>query len=72
LGSSREITQYLIEDAKVGVNPGDEYGERGEGFFRIVLGTFKEDEKLWHALDRIKVSLTKLAKEKGVINFKED
>ncbi|MHB1393028.1 MAG: pyridoxal phosphate-dependent aminotransferase [Clostridia bacterium] len=65
LGSSSEIAQYLIEDAKVGVNPGNEYGERGEGYFRIVLGTFKEDEKFLCALDRIKVSLTKLAREKG-------
>ena len=67
LGNSNEIVQYLIEKAKVGVNPGNEYGELGEGYFRIVIGAFREDDKLIEALNRVKVSLTKLAKERGIV-----
>lgn len=66
LGTSNEIVKYLIEDAKVAVNPGIEYGEQGEGYFRIVIGAFKEDEKVFDALNRIKLSLSKLAQQKGI------
>lgn len=62
LGTSNEIVQYLIEDAKVCVNPGNEFGEQGEGYIRVVISTFKEDDKIIDALERIKVSLTKLSK----------
>ncbi len=62
LGSSAEIVKYLVEDARVAVNPGEEYGEQGAGHFRIVIGAFKDDNKVLNALERIKNSLTKLSR----------
>ncbi len=66
LGSSEEIAAYLKKEAKVSVNPGSHYGKYGEGYIRIVSGSFKEDEKAVVVFNRIKIALTKLAGEKGI------
>lgn len=67
LGTSDEIVKYLIDDARVIVNPGTEYGACGEGYIRIIYGAFKDDEKIYSTLERIKESLKKLAFKKGII-----
>lgn len=59
LGSSAEIVQYLVKEAKVSVNDGANYGPGGEGHLRIVLGVYRDDEKVIAALERIKAALIK-------------
>lgn len=59
LGSSTDIVSYLIKEAKVCVNDGINYGKGGEGHFRIVLGVYEDNEKVFDALYRIKDALIK-------------
>ncbi|WP_041272771.1 pyridoxal phosphate-dependent aminotransferase [Desulfitobacterium hafniense] len=66
LGTSAEISKYIIEHANVVVNEGTPYGASGEGYLRVVHGCYKDDNVLYDALARIKKALTKLAEEKGV------
>ncbi len=66
LGTSDEIVQYLIEEAKVFVNAGTSYGPSGEGYIRIVFGCYKDDKVLYQAIDRIKCALFKKALEKNI------
>lgn len=57
LGDSSEIVDYLLNHAHVSVNDGKNYGPGGEGHFRIVLGVYKDTQKVIDALNRIKKSL---------------
>ena len=66
LGTSSEVYQYLIKEANVIVNEGTPYGKQGEGFLRVIHGAYKDENKLMEALNRVKVALVKLAKEKGI------
>lgn len=59
LGDSSDIVQYLIEEAKVCVNDGINYGVGGEGHLRIVLGVYKDDQRVFDALERMKTALLK-------------
>ena len=61
LGSSADVAAYLLEQAGVSVNDGVNYGPGGEGHLRIVLGVYRDDEKVFAALDRIRGALTRLA-----------
>ncbi|MFW5744650.1 MAG: pyridoxal phosphate-dependent aminotransferase, partial [Spirochaetota bacterium] len=45
LGTSQEIVAYLLEHANVLVNPGDQYGDHGEGFIRLVYAAFADDDR---------------------------
>ncbi|WP_040907725.1 pyridoxal phosphate-dependent aminotransferase [Youngiibacter fragilis] len=64
IGSSTEIVDYLLKEAKVSVNDGINYGAGGEGHFRVVLGVYRDDAKVIDALDRIKAALIKWQDEK--------
>lgn len=57
LGDSGEIVQYLLRQAKVAVNDGINYGAGGAGHLRIVLGVYRDDQKLIDALHRIRDAL---------------
>lgn len=57
LGNSGDITNYLVREARVSINDGAFYGPGGEGHLRIVLGVFKDNEKVVKALLRIKDAL---------------
>ncbi|MDF9823961.1 aspartate/methionine/tyrosine aminotransferase [Breznakia sp. PF5-3] len=57
LGNASDIVSYLIQHAKVCVNDGINYGPGGEGHIRIVLGVYKDDERVVDALRRIKSAL---------------
>lgn len=59
LGSSKDIYRYLIEEAKVATNEGSFYGPGGDGHLRIVLGVYRDDERVYDALYRIKEALIK-------------
>lgn len=59
IGSSTEIVSWLVKEAKVSVNDGINYGCGGEGHLRIVLGVYKDTNKVKEALERIKEALIK-------------
>ena len=59
LGNSSDIVSYLVKEAKVSVNDGINYGEGGKGHLRIVLGVYKDNNRVADALVRIKEALTK-------------
>jgi len=56
--SSEKLSEYLLEDAKVEVSKGSQFGSRGEGHLRINIGTSLK--VLEEAFDRIQNSLQKL------------
>ncbi|WP_227318958.1 pyridoxal phosphate-dependent aminotransferase [Cedecea davisae] len=68
LGGSAFICDYLLEHARVIVNAGTPYGEGGEGFIRLVHGCYKDDDKLYAVLNKIKEALTLLAQHQGITN----
>lgn len=57
LGTGNEIYQYLLKQAKVACNDGIAYGPGGEGHIRIVLGVYRDNQKVMDAIDRIKIAL---------------
>lgn len=59
LGDSSKIVSYLVKEAKVSVNDGINYGLGGQGHIRIVLGVYKDNNKVIDALNRIKEALIK-------------
>ena len=66
LGSSSEICARLLKEANVSVNDGINYGPGGERGFRIVLGVYRENEKVFDALERIARVLWTISREKGL------
>ena len=57
LGSAGEVAAWLLKEARVSVNAGDNYGPGGEGHLRIVLGVYRDTEKVRQALLRIREAL---------------
>ncbi len=66
LGTSEEVVDYLIQEAKIMVNQGGPYGSEGEGYIRIVTACYSEDSEALKRFIRIKEALTKLAASKGI------
>lgn len=66
LGSSDEIVNYLMDEAKVFVNGGNCYGLQGEGYIRLVQGCYKDDAKIENAVQHIRSALLKKSHEKGL------
>ena len=66
LGSSAEVSQYILKNANVFVNEGTPYGLGGEGHLRIVHGCYRSEDVVDQALGRIKTALTRLAAEKNI------
>ncbi len=65
LGTTREIIDFLIQDANVMVSGGRGFGKESEGFIRIILGSLAIECACFNdALDRVVTSLSKLAAEK--------
>jgi aspartate/methionine/tyrosine aminotransferase len=62
IGKSSEIVDYLVKEAKVSANDGINYGPGGEGHLRIVLGVYKDNQRVIDALNRIKVALIEYQK----------
>lgn len=59
IGNTSDIVSYLVQEAKVSCNDGVNYGLGGEGHLRIVLGVYKDNNKVVDALLRIKDALIK-------------
>lgn len=53
LGSSADITDYLIKEARVAVNDGKNYGSQGNGSLRIIHGCLGSDDEAEQVLRRI-------------------
>lgn len=66
LGDSSEICKILLDEAKVSVNDGKNYGPGGEGHFRIILGVYQDDQKVVKVLEKIALTLKNIALKKGI------
>ena len=66
LGDSSEITQLLVDEARVSVNDGKFYGDMGNGHLRMIDGCFWEDADSYAAMDRMAETFRKLAHKKGL------
>jgi aspartate/methionine/tyrosine aminotransferase len=66
LGTSAEVTERIMKDARIMVNQGTPYGSQGEGHIRIVSACFNEDQDAAERFQRIKTVLTAMAREKGL------
>jgi aspartate/methionine/tyrosine aminotransferase len=66
LGTSTEVTNYLIKEAKVCVNDGKFYGDQGNGYIRLVAGCYWKDEDSFDAMNRMAEAFKKLAISKGL------
>jgi aspartate aminotransferase len=60
--SSSKLSEYLLREGHVAVNPGIEYGKDGEGHIRICFGA-ETYERLEEGIERIEKALKKLIKE---------
>ncbi|MCR1961789.1 pyridoxal phosphate-dependent aminotransferase [Thomasclavelia cocleata] len=66
LGDSSTICKRIVDEAKVAVNDGVNYGPGGEGHIRIVLGVYRDNEVVVEALEGMAQVLNKIALEKGI------
>ncbi len=66
LGTSEEVANRIMQDAKIMVNQGTPYGAQGEGYLRIVTGCFARDEDAVERFNRIRKVLMEMAHEKGI------
>ena len=66
LGDSSEITQLLVDEARVSVNDGKFYGDMGNGHLRMIDGCFWEDADSYAAMERMAETFRKLAHKKGL------
>lgn len=64
LGTSNEVYNYILENAKILVNEGSPYGSEGEGYLRIVSGAILDDDEAREALHKIRQALIELGKTK--------
>lgn len=67
LGTSQEVAERIMKDAKIMVNQGTPYGSQGEGHIRIVTACFAKDEDAAERFGRIRRVLTQMAAEKGIV-----
>jgi len=64
LGTSAEVSKYILDNAQVLVNEGPPYGPGSEGYLRIVHGCYRDEEVAASAMRRIRDALLKLSSEK--------
>ncbi len=67
LGTAAEVADRIMQEARIMVNQGTPYGEHGEGHIRIVTACFAKDEDAMVRFERIRTTLTGMAREKGII-----
>ena len=64
---SKEFSDYLLEEARVAVVPGDAFGKAGEGYIRIAYTTpYEEIEK---GMERVKMALKRIERSSKIKNF---
>lgn len=62
LGTSQEMVDYLVKEARVFVNAGNFYGACGEGYLRLIQGCYGDDERLLQSIERIRAALIRRSK----------
>lgn len=65
LGTSAEVTAYLLKEADVLVNDGSFYGEQGAGHIRVVTSCIQDDAAAIRVFERMKAALTALGKSRA-------
>ena len=63
IGTGQEVADRLMDTAHVLVNAGQNYGEQGRDYLRIVHGCYTDDEHARQVFLRIAEALTDLAKK---------
>ena len=56
--TSQEMSDYLLNDAKIALTPGTNYGSKGEGYLRICVAT--SEGIINEVIDRMEASVSKL------------
>lgn len=67
LGASSDIVPYLVKEARVSVNDGVNYGPGGEGHLRIVLGVYRDNQRVEDALHRIAQALSRYPRKEKTV-----
>lgn len=62
IGDGEELTQFILKDQQILVNPGSQYGKGYEGNLRMIYGCFRNNDDLFNAFERVK---------DGITNFKQ-
>ena len=65
LGDSTDVMNYLVQEAKVAVNDGKNYGKQGNGHLRIIHGCLGSDEEAVLTMRRMADALVKYQKRNG-------
>ncbi|MBU3877145.1 pyridoxal phosphate-dependent aminotransferase [Faecalicatena sp. AGMB00832] len=65
LGDSTDVMNYLVQEAKVAVNDGKNYGKQGNGHLRIIHGCLGSDEEAVLTMRRMADALVKYPKRNG-------
>ena len=66
LEDSTIVASRCASEAKVSLNDGKFYGSQGDGYLRLILACFWDDEDAFAAIDRVAELFKKIAKEKGI------
>lgn len=66
LGTTDEVLAWLVKEAGVVVNGGENYGQCGRGYIRIVHGVLGSNDDLERALGCMRAALQKISAEKGL------
>ena len=61
IGSSRDVTDALMREARIIVHPGDTFGDAGAGFIRIMLSALRSDAAFEDALRMVAAVLRGLS-----------
>lgn len=67
LGTSAEVSAWLLEHARVFVNDGAAYGPQGAGHLRLVHGCYRDDQRIYDAVERVRGALIALAQKKKLV-----
>lgn len=62
IGEGDSLTQFILSDQNVLVNPGSQYGSGFEGYLRLVYGCFRENQRLFAACEKVKNGIENFAR----------
>lgn len=65
LGTSRQVSDHLLQDAKILVHPGALFGGVGANYVRLALSALHDDDAFCDALERTAASLCRLSVKSG-------
>lgn len=65
IGDSTDVMNYLVQEAKVAVNDGKNYGKQGAGYLRIIHGCLGSDEEAVQTMRRMAEALERYPERNG-------